>query len=121
MRLLLALFIVVGAALFADVKTTTKTIISTVPDYTKCVTVGQPNRDSYSFYNGCGERLYINACIKDTFGKGKLYQSGRSIQVGGRYTIYADPLKRAASMSWVADVNPPAVLPEGCTATAKKY
>lgn len=60
------------------------------PNYNSCVKLSQsgPNRSAYSFYNTCGEKLWINACIEGAFGKTQLIKSAKAIQTGGRFTIY---------------------------------
>lgn len=83
--------------------------------YQSCVKVSQGgrsfNQTSYSFFNGCGERLYINACVTDRFGDPKLYRSGRSIQVGGRFTINTLPGMSPDQLLWVAGPMDPGVPP----------
>lgn len=82
------------------------------PNYKACVHVSQPSRSSYTFYNTCGERLFFKVCATDFFGEKKLYDSGRSIQVNGRYTIYlVDSAPQA--IAWAAGPTPPAA-PPGC-------
>jgi hypothetical protein len=68
-------------------------------------------QSSYSFYNGCGERLYINACVTDYWGEPKLYRSGRTIQIGGRYTIYTLPGISPDKIQWVAGPSDPGAPP----------
>lgn len=60
------------------------------PNYNNCVRLTQsgPNRSAFSFYNTCGEKLWINACIEGAFGKTQLIKSAKAIQTGGRFTIY---------------------------------
>lgn len=81
------------------------------PSQPSCVKVSQGgrsfNQTSFSFFNGCGARLYINACISDRFGDPKLYRSGRSIQIGGRYTINTLPGMSPDNMQWVAGISDP--------------
>jgi hypothetical protein len=91
--------------------------------YQSCVTTSAGSRSSsqtsYSFYNGCGERLYINACVTDSWGKPKLYKSGQSIQAGGRYTIYTLPGMNPGQIQWVAGPSDPGA-PGLCWKKAKK-
>jgi hypothetical protein len=78
-----------------------------------CLIIGQPNRSSFSFFNTCSERLYINVCTKDTFGETKLYRSGRTIPVNGRYTIYTFYVVRPENVIWAADPKD-ALIPPPC-------
>lgn len=71
------------------------TLITELPNpsgasYGKCVRVYQsgPNGSAFAFYNGCGEKLMINACAEGSFNKTQLFQSGRTINIGGRFNIF---------------------------------
>ncbi len=46
-------------------------------------------------FNGCGDRMMVNACVQTNDGKVKLYQSGRTVPVAGNYTLYPfdDPVR----------------------------
>lgn len=84
--------------------------------YKSCITTSSGgtrlgNQSSYSFYNGCGERLYINACVTDYWGDPKIYRSGRTIQIGGRYTIYTLPGMSPDKIQWVAGPSDPGAPP----------
>lgn len=85
------------------------------PSQPSCVRVTQGgrsfNQTSYSFFNGCGERLFINACVSDRFGDPKLYRSGRSIQVGGRFTINTLPGMSPDQLQWTAGPSDPGAPP----------
>lgn len=54
------------------------------------------------FYNGCPERLFINACVTSDRGDNKLYQSGRSIMTNGNFSIYTFPFVTPAAVRWSA-------------------
>ncbi len=45
-------------------------------------------------WNGCGEKMFVNACVLTDDGKTKLYQSGRSVPANGNYTLYTFPFDR---------------------------
>lgn len=75
-----------------------------------CIFVSQPNRGAFSFFNTCGEKLYISACVTDALYDKKLYTSGKTIQNGGRYTIYI-PYPPAKNLEWAADPFTPPLLP----------
>lgn len=81
-------------------------------DFKQCVSVAQPNRNSFSFLNACPERVYINVCVRDIFGNTKLYQSGNRIQVGGRFII--NSFYEVRGISWTADPYNP-LIPPPCT------
>ena len=66
------------------------------------------------FYNGCPERLYINACVRSTEGEIKLYQSGRSIMTNGNFTIYTFPFVSPAQVVWSAGIGG-APIPKLCS------
>jgi hypothetical protein len=65
------------------------------------------------FYNACPERLYINACVLDTNGKVKLYQSGSRVLTNGNFTIMTFPDQIPALVSWTADPYSP-IMPDLC-------
>lgn len=83
--------------------------------YRSCVSPSNGGRNfstgqsGFNFFNGCGERVYINACVKDSWGDYKLYRSGRSIMPGGRFSIYTAPNADAASLQWLAGPSDPGV------------
>lgn len=93
-------------------------------DYTKCLIVNDsPNRssnqNSFTFVNNCGTPVYINACIWDSFGETKLYQSGKSIPVGSFYKIYTLPFMKADKLEWTADYKNPEI-PKLCQIKPKR-
>lgn len=45
-------------------------------------------------WNGCGEKVFVNACVLTDDGKTKLYQSGRTVPSNGNYTLYTFPFDR---------------------------
>lgn len=92
--------------------------LQSLPTYGSCINVSQPNRNSFSFYNICPERVYINVCARDIFGETKLYRSGRTIPVGGRYTIFTFYETRPQGITWAVDpVNP--LVPPPCDKQGK--
>jgi len=99
-------------------------ILKTTPEYNKCVILTNSGsrmggQTSFTFYNSCNERVYINACVSDSWGENKLYKSFKAVPVGGRYTIYTFPDMRADQLQWIADSSDPGV-PLLCTVPKKK-
>lgn len=45
-------------------------------------------------FNGCPEKMMVNACVLTDNGKAKLYSSGRTIPVAGNFTLYTFPFDR---------------------------
>jgi hypothetical protein len=91
--------------------------VPTLPSFDSCIIRGQPNRNAFSFFNACAERVKINVCTVDVRGEAKLYQSGRAIQVGGRYTIFTFYRVHPENVTWSADpilplIPPPCDLPQ---------
>lgn len=90
-------------------------------DYTRCVKLTQsgPNRSAFSFYNGCGEKLWINACAQGSFNKTQLFQSSREIPIGGRFNIYPFFDIDVKNITWAADPYQ-APIPGVCAVAPKK-
>ncbi len=90
-------------------------------NYGSCIKVAQSgsNRSAYSFYNGCGEELWINACIEGSFNKTQIARSAKAIQVNGRFTIYPFFDINVKKITWTAHPYLP-VVPGVCGLPAKK-
>lgn len=78
-----------------------------LPDYSKCVKVYNGGTQSNGqkvmrFYNGCAEKLYFKACVKEYTGAVKLYTSPRKVPTNGNWTIYTFPDVDPKSVNWVA-------------------
>lgn len=89
---------------------------SVTPDYSSCVKVFDGGMQGNGqklirFYNGCPERLYINACVKSREGEIKLYQSGRSIMTNGNFTLYTFPFVTPSTIQWSAGRTSAAIPP----------
>lgn len=89
------------------------------PNWASCVKVYdggmQGNgQKSIRFYNGCPERLYINACVVASDGETKLYKSGNRIMTNGNFTIYTFPFVTPTSLRWSAGTLA-AAAPAPCT------
>lgn len=80
---------------------------SVATDYSSCIKVFDGGMQSNGqkvirFYNGCPERLYINACVKARDGEIKLYQSGRTVMTNGNFTLYTFPFVTPSTIQWSA-------------------
>jgi hypothetical protein len=89
--------------------------------YNSCVKLSQsgPNRSAYSFYNMCGEKLWINACIEGAFGKTQLVKSATAVKSGGRFTIYPFFDIDVRNIQWSAHPYQP-IIPGSCGLPKKK-
>lgn len=55
----------------------------------------QPNgQQVIRIFNGCPEKMMVNACVLTDNGKTKLYSSGRTVPVAGNFTLYTFPFDR---------------------------
>jgi len=57
--------------------------------------------------------MYINACVLDSNGKTKLYQSGSRILTNGSFTIMTFPDQIPVHVTWTADPYE-ALIPDLC-------
>lgn len=70
--------------------------ISFTPDYSGCLRSFDAGRQANGqralrIYNGCPERLVINACVLDSDGKTTSYNSGRTVPANGSFNIFLFP------------------------------
>lgn len=88
--------------------------------FASCVkpTVSGRGQSSFTFYNSCPQRVFINACVAESPGETKLYRSMQAIPVGGRYTIYTTNM-RPNKIEWLADTVDPGA-PGLCALNAQK-
>jgi hypothetical protein len=83
------------------------------PGYESCILVVRKNRFTYEFYNDCPVRLAINVCMTDVLGKTRLYQSKRTIPLGGRFTVFTLYPVTSGNMSLTASPYA-ATIPAAC-------
>jgi hypothetical protein len=86
-------------------------------DFTKCVQATDAGRQSngqraLTFYNGCGQLLYINVCVLTSDGY-KLYTSGSGLKGNSSMTIYTFPYTDPRAVAWTADGAQP-IIPGYC-------
>lgn len=91
-------------------------VFTEVANYKSCVKVYDGGMQSNAqrvirFYNGCPVRLYINACVKSREGEVKLYQSGRTVQTNGNFTIYTFPFVEPKTVAYSASPSLAAIPP----------
>lgn len=68
-------------------------------------------------FNGCAEKMMVNACVLTDNGKTKLYSSGRTIPVAGNFTLYTFPFDRPVKIDATYSPFAPPV-PEMCASTS---